>query len=202
VCIGFRRQSISDVTFPVRYLNRSILALPVLLLAVAVAGCGGGDDGGSGAPADDPEIVAAVTDKIGQAALEIANATRDRHLPGPYQLKTVCLSPEQAANSGTSRDAVQCHIEAFTIARKGRKQAYVWSEDWRVPVQDGKLGAAEIVGDYRIKNYLTRDNRLGCSAGQTPQERCTGEYRQPGGQSGVGQGPPTSDGQQEVPIQP
>jgi len=178
-----------------------MFVLPVLLLALAIASCGGGD-GGSSAPADDPETVAAVTDKIGVAALKIANATRDRNLPGPYQLKTVCLSPDQAANSGTPRESVQCHIEAFTIARKGRKQAYVWSEDWRVPVQDGKLGAAEIVGDYRIKNYLTKDNRLGCSVGQTPQERCTGEYRQPGGGQAVGPGPPTSDGQQEVPIQP
>ena len=184
-----------------RYLNRSIWAVPVLALVLAVAGCGG-DDGGNGAPADDPEIVAAVTDKIGVAALKIANATRDRNLPGPYQLKTVCLSPDQAANSGTPRESVQCHIEAFTIARKGRKQAYVWSEDWRVPVQDGKLGEPEIVGEYRIKNYLRLDNRLGCSVGKTPQERCTGEYATPPGQAGAGQGPPTSDGQQEVPIQP
>ena len=173
----------------------------MLLLTVAVASCGG-DGGGSDAPADDQEIVAAVTDKIGEAALEIANSTRDRHLPGPYQLKTVCLPPRQAARSGTPRDSVQCHIEAFTIGRKGHKQAYVWSEDWRVPVQDGNLGTPEIVGDYRIRNFLRRDNLLGCSVGRTPPARCTGEYQQPPGQSGSGQGPPTSDGQQEVPIPP
>jgi hypothetical protein len=176
-------------------------AVPVLALVLSLASCGE-DSGGSDAPADDPEIVAAVTDKIGVAALKIANATRDRNLPGPYQLKTVCLPPEQAANFGTPRTSVQCHIEAFTIARKGRKQAYVWSEDWRVPVQDGKLGEPEIVGDYRIRNYLRRDHRLGCSVGKAAQERCTGEYNQPSEQPGIGQGPPTSDGQQEVPIEP
>jgi hypothetical protein len=181
--------------------NKSMWAVPMLALVLTAASCGS-EDSGSDAPAEDAETVAAVTDKIGVAALKIANATRDRNLPGPYQLKTVCLSPEQAATFGTPRESVQCHIEAFTIARKGRKQAYVWSEDWRVPVQDGKLGEPEIVGDYRIKNYLRLDNRLGCSVGKTPQERCTGEYRQPSEAPGSGQGPPTSDGQQEVPIAP
>ena len=55
----------------------------------------------------------------------------------------------------------------------------MWNEDWRVPVQDGKLGEPEIVGDYRIRNFLRKDHRLNCSGGETPQERCTGVYLAP-----------------------
>ena len=146
--------------------------------------------------------MAAVTDKIGVAALKIANATRDRNLPGPYQLKTVCLSPDQAARSGTPRESVQCHIEAFTIARKGHKQAYVWSEDWRVPVQDGKLGAAEIVGEYRIKNYLRQGQPARLQRRADPAGALHRRVLAAGRRPAVGPGPPTSDGQQEVPIQP
>lgn len=176
-----------------------------LALALAAIGCGGGDgDGGSEAPAQDQEVVAAVSEKIEEAALRIADSTKDRHLPGPYEAKVVCLDPVEAAKFGTPRDAVQCHVETFTTPTAARKQAYVWSEDWRVAVQDGKLGEPEIVGDYRIRNFLRKDNRLNCSGGETPQERCTGEFRQPADQSGVQPGPtpPPTDGQQEVPIQP
>jgi len=189
----------------VRFFDRSIFAAATALaIALTAIGCGGDGDGGSGAPAEDPEIVAAVSDKIEEAALRIANSTKDRNLPGPYEAKLVCLDPEQASQSGTSRDAVQCHVETFTTPTAKRKQAYVWSEDWRVPVQDGKLGEPEIVGEYRIRNYLRKDNRLNCSGGETPSERCTGEYRQPPEQSGIAPGgaPPATDGQQEVPIQP
>ena len=177
-------------------------AVPIAVLAVVVVGCGS-DDGGSSAPADDPDIVAAVTDKIETAAGKIANSTRDKHLPGPYHFKAVCLAPDQAAKFGTPREAVQCHIEAFTVARKGRPQAYVWSEDWRVPVQDGKLGEPQIVGDYRIRNYLQKDNRLNCSGGRTPAERCTGVFLAPSQPSGVAPGSSTQGGQQqEVPLPP
>ena len=183
----------------VRFLKRSIWVPPMLALVLAAAGCGSDDGGGSDAPADDPEIVAAVTEKIGVSAGRIANSTRDRHLPGPYEFKTVCLPPDEAAKFGTPRDAVQCHIEAFTVPSARRKQAYVWSEDWRVPVQDGELGEPEIVGEYRIRNYLRKHHRLNCSGGETPSERCTGEYRPPPEASGLQTGP---SGQQEVPIQP
>jgi hypothetical protein len=183
----------------VRFFDRSIFAAAALAITLLATGCGGDGDGGGNAPADDPEIVSAVSDKIEESALRIANATKDRNLPGPYEAKVVCLDPEQASRSGTPRDAVQCHVETFTTPTAKRKQAYVWSEDWRVPVQDGKLGEPEIVGEYRIRNYLRRDNRLNCSGGETPSERCTGEYLSPQGQSGA---VPPTDGQQEVPIQP
>ena len=181
-----------------RFFDRTIWAAAAVAITLTAVGCGG-DDGGSDLPAEDQEVVAAVSEKIEKAALEIADATPNRHLPGPYQAKIVCLDPAQAAQSGTSNDAVQCHVETFTTPTRKRKQAYVWSEDWRVPVQDGNLGEPEIVGEYRIRNFLRKDNRLNCSGGETPQERCTGEFRPPSDQSGV---PPATDGQQEVPIVP
>ena len=169
----------------------------MLVLALAVSACG--DDGGSsGAPADDPETVAAATKKIEAAAGRIANSTRDRNLPGPYSFKTVCLTPDQAADFGAPRESVQCHIEAFTEPTETRSSAYVWSEDWRVPVQDGQIGEPEIVGEYAIRNFLRKDDKLNCSGGKTPQERCTGIYRAPADQPAIqGGSPPTT-----VPAEP
>jgi hypothetical protein len=183
---------------------RSKFLIVAATLALALSSCGDGDDGSS-VPAEDPETVSAVSAKIERAALRIANSTPDKHLPGPYDAKLVCLTPEQAANSGTPATAVQCHVETFTRPKKGRPEAaYVWSEDWRVPVEDGRLGEPEIVGEYRIRNYLRRDNRLNCSGGKTPHERCTGEFTAPPEESGIGGGgsPPPTGGQQEVPINP
>ena len=188
-------------TSTVHYLKRSSWALPILAISLALSACGDDSSGGSSdAPADDPEIVAAVTKKISAAAGRIANDTPDRNLPPPYFFKTVCLTPDVASQSGTPRESVQCHIEMFTEGNKNRDSAYVWSEDWRVPVQDGKLGEAEIVGEYRIKNFLRRDHRLNCSGGETPQERCTGIYRAPPDEGTGLQG--GSTGGQTVPVQP
>jgi hypothetical protein len=174
-----------------RFPKESTSAVAVLAVALAVSACG--DDGGSSdAPADDPETVAAVTKKIEAAAGRIANATRDRNLPGPYALKSVCLSPDQAARFQTPRESVQCHVEASTTGAKGRKPAYVWSEDWRVLVQDGELGEPEIVGEYGIRNFLRKDHRLNCSGGRTPQERCTGVYTAPAPGIGGGASPPAA----------
>ena len=58
------------------------------------------------------------------------------------------------------------------------------------------------MGDYRIKNYLRKDNRLNCSGGKTPNERCTGVFGTPTQAAPPGgQGVPPG-GQQEVPINP
>ena len=79
-----------------------------------------------------------------------------------------------------------------TPTKKRPKPAYVWSEDWRVPVQDGQLGEPEIVGEYRIKNFLRKDDRLNCSGGKTPSERCTGVSVPPPDQSGIPGGGPAA----------
>ena len=183
---------------------RTLWLTAAIALALGVVACGGGG-GDQKAPADDLEIVTAVSKKIEKAALREANSVKDRNLPGPKQVKIVCLTPDDAAKKGTPRDAVQCHVESFTTpTKKLPKVAYVWSEDWRVPVQDGKLGEPEIVGDYRIKNFLRKDDRLNCSGGKTAQERCTGVFIPPADQSGIQGGgqPPPTNGQQEVPVNP
>jgi hypothetical protein len=184
---------------------RALWLTAAIGLALAAGGCGS-SGGGDKAPAEDPEIVTAVSKKIEEAAAREANSVKDRNLPGPKRFKVVCLSPADAAKKGTPRDAVQCHVESFTTpTKKLPKSAYVWSEDWRVAVQDGQLGEPEIVGDYRIKNFLRKDDRLNCSGGKTPSERCTGVFLPPADQSGIGGGggqPPPTGGQQEVPINP
>ena len=171
-------------------------AVAALAFALAAPGCGG-DDGGSGAPAEDQQVVAAVSEKISAAAERIANSTRDRNLPGPYTTKVVCLSPEDAAAFGTPRESVQCHVESFT-----RNNAYVWSEDWRVPVENGQPGTPEIVGEYRIRNFLRKDDRLNCSGGKTPQERCTGIYKQPSDQGAIPGAAPGGAPPVQVPSSP
>jgi hypothetical protein len=179
------------------------LAVPAVIVLLGLSSCGSDGGGGSDQPADNPEIVTQVSKKIEAAAAKIANSTKDKHLPPPYEFKVVCLDAQTAAKSGTPNTSVQCHIEAFTRATAKRpNQAYVWSEDWRVPVDNGTLGEPEIVGDYRIRNFLRKDNRLNCSGGKTPQERCTGIYVPPADQGAVPGQPPASGGQQEVPINP
>jgi hypothetical protein len=182
---------------------RTLWLTAAIGLALGTAGCGDGG-GGDTPPAEDLEIVTAVSKKIEEAAAREAKTVKDRNLPGPKEFKVVCLTPEDAAKKGTPRDAVQCHVEAFTAPTEKRPEsAYIWSEDWRVAVQDGQLSEPEIVGEYRIKNFLRKDDRLNCSGHETPQERCTGVFIPPADQSGIqgGQPPPTG-GQQEVPINP
>ena len=162
-------------------------ALPTLALALAAAGCGGdGDGGGSDAPADDPEIVAAVTEKIGVAAGRIANATRDRNLPGPYEFKTVCLPPEEAAKFGTPRESVQCHIEAFTVAHR-QAQAGLRVERGLAGPGAGRRARASrrSSGEYRIRNYLRKDHRLNCSGGETPRSAAPASSARRPRQSGL-----------------
>jgi hypothetical protein len=178
---------------------------PIAALAVALLISGCGDEGGEAKPpAEDPEIVTAVSEKIERAAAREANSVKDRNLPGKKQFKIVCLPPDEAFRRGIPRDSVLCHVEAFTTpTKKVPRVVYVWSEDWQVPVQDGRLGEPAIVGDYRIKNYLRKDDRLNCSGGETPNERCTGVFGTPTQATPPGGGPAIpGGGQQEVPINP
>ena len=144
-----------------------------MVLVLAASGCGGEDSGDS--PADDPAIVAEAGRKIEAAATRVANSTRDRNLPGPYYVRSVCLTPEEAADQEAPRDSVQCHVEAFT--EKGN--AAVSGEDWRVAVKDGQVGEPRIVEKYAIRDFLRKDDRLDCSGGKVPKERCTGRYLDP-----------------------
>jgi hypothetical protein len=148
----------------------------VVALACAAAGCGG-DDGKSGAPAEDQELVDQATTKIERAAAASANPVRDRYIPGAKKFKVVCLSSEQAQGKEVPSGFLQCHVEAFSRSTKRRPESvYIESEDWRVPVEDGTVGEPVIVDGYRIADFLRRDHRLGCSVRKTPVERCKSPF--------------------------
>jgi hypothetical protein len=146
----------------------------VLAMTLAAAGCGDDDGSSSGEPADDPELVAQAKEKIDRAAAASANPVRDRHIPGPKRFEVVCLSPEEARAKNVGPEFIQCHVEAFSTRSKTRpERVYIESEDWRVPVEpDGTVGEPVIVDGYRIADFLRKDHRLGCSVGETPQDRC------------------------------
>jgi len=159
------------------------LALSALLAtALAAAGCGNNGGDKSDHPADDPELVDQASQKIDRAAAASANRVKDRYIPGPKRFKVVCLSPEMAAAKKIGPEFIQCHVEAFSTPSKAKPQSvYVESEDWRVGVEpNGTVGDPVIVDGYRIGDFLRRDNRLGCSAGKAPQERCKSPFA-PGG---------------------
>ena len=150
-----------------------------LLMAVAAAGCGGnGDEDKPDHPADDPALVTQATEKIERAAAAAGDPIRDRHIPGPKRYEVVCLTPEMARAKNIGPEFIQCHVEAFSTPSKRRPETvYIESEDWRVAVEpDGSVGEPAIVDGYRIGDFLRRDHRLGCSAGQTPQERCKSPF--------------------------
>jgi hypothetical protein len=155
-------------------------AIVVLALALPAAGCGDGDgDGGkSDNPAADQELVDQAMAKIEPAAAASANPVKDRYIPGRRRFKIVCLSPEEARAKNVGADFIQCHVEAFSIPSKKKPESvYVESEDWRVPVDaDGNVGEPVIVDGYRIADFLRKDNRLGCSVGRTPTDRCKNPF--------------------------
>ena len=150
-----------------------------LLMAVAAAGCGGnGDEDKPDHPADDPALVTQATEKIERAAAAAGDPIRDRHIPGPKRYEVVCLTPEMAREKNVGPEFIQCHVEAFSKPSKRRPETvYIESEDWRVAVEpDGSVGEPAIVDGYRIGDFLRKDHRLGCSAGQAPQERCKSPF--------------------------
>jgi hypothetical protein len=155
------------------------VALPVALFAL---GCGGDDGGEADHPADNEELVQQATEKIERAAEASANPVRDRHIPGPKRMEVVCLTPEEARARNVGAEFIQCHVEAFSTPTERRPESvYIESEDWRVPVSDGTVGEPVIVDGFRIREFLERDHRLGCSVGETPQEHCKTGFAQGGG---------------------
>jgi hypothetical protein len=130
---------------------------------VVAAGCGGGG-GGSSSPASDPAIRDKAAAAIEKAAARVVNQTPDKNLPGPKNYKVVCLEP--GVNAGAKEVAdnqVRCHVESFYGTYKGKPGGYIWSEDWVVTVQNGKLSNPVIFGDYRIRNFLIQDNKKNCT---------------------------------------
>jgi hypothetical protein len=154
--------------------RRILLLLPVFALALA-AGCGGGGDGGSSGNsstqiAADEAVKNQAAAKAKQAADKIVQATPDKHVPGPKSYKSVCVQRGDNGAGDVPPNMVKCHIEAFFDVYRGKQGGYLWSEDWLVPIQDGKLGTPVIAGDYRIRNFLREDNKRNCIGRHRPGE--------------------------------
>ena len=157
--------------------TRAAALLLVVLMTALAAGCGSDDNSSSDLPAENPELVDQATQKIERAAAASANPVKDRYIPGKKRFKIVCLSPDEARAKNVGNEFIQCHVEAFSTPTKQKPESvYVESEDWRVPVADGQVGEPVIVDGYRIADFLRKDNRLGCSVGQTPTDRCKNPF--------------------------
>jgi hypothetical protein len=149
-----------------------VLLTPALALVLAT-GCGGGDDnsGDSGPSEADIQLNEQAAVKAKQAADRIVKATPDKHLPGPKRYLFVCQrrgDPDAAGD--IPPNTIKCHIEAFYKNYRGVPGGYIWSEDWLIPIQNGKLGEAVISGDYRIRNFLREDNKKNCTGRHRPRE--------------------------------
>ena len=156
-----------------------LLLGPALALALAT-GCGGGSSNSASSTAssgtngnfetasDKDKAVAATAAKL--AANRVVQATHDKNLPGPKRYLSVCLANGDPDAGELPPNTVKCHIEAFYQPYKGKPAGYIWSEDWNVPITNGKAGTPVINGQYRIKNFLIQDNKRNCTGRHRPQE--------------------------------
>jgi hypothetical protein len=158
-----------------RYTVIKRFQLPVLALTlVFAAGCGGGDGGSdnssatSSAASDRLKEQAAAKAKL--AADKVVRATPDKNLPGPKRYLAVCQQRGEPDAGEIPPNVIKCHIEAFSKDYRGKPGGYIWSEDWHVPVQGGKLGTPVISGEYRIQNFLREDHKRNCTGRHQPRE--------------------------------
>ena len=135
------------------------------------AGCGGGDNGGGASnPPDNTALNDAAAVKAKAAADRVVKATPDKYLPGPKRYLAVCNQrTDPDAPEGIPPNVVKCHIEAFYKDYKGKPGGYIWSEDWSVPIRNGKLGKPVIMGEFRIRDFLREDNKKNCTGRHLPR---------------------------------
>jgi hypothetical protein len=146
-----------------------LLLTPVLAL-VLWTGCGGGNDGTT-VSGNDLQLEDQAGEQAKQAADRVVQATPDKNLRGPKNYKAVCLRRgDPDAGADVPPNTFKCHIEAFYGPYRGKSGGYIWSEDWLVPIQDGKLGTPVIQGAYRIQNFLREDNKRNCTGRHRPHE--------------------------------
>jgi hypothetical protein len=151
-------------------LTTTLLGFALAVLAVTGCGGGGGGRGGSDSPAADPNVRDQAAAVVEKAANSVAQATPDKHLPGPKNYKVVCLQPGDAGAKEVADNQVRCHVEAFYSNYRGKPGGYIWSEDWVVTAQDGKVSNPVIFGEYRIRNFLREDNRKNCTGRHRPDQ--------------------------------
>jgi hypothetical protein len=151
-----------------------LLVLAPALTVVLAAGCGSNNGGSNNSSSASTGVSDTLKDaaatKAKQAADKVVKATRDKNLPGPKRYLAVCSQRGDPDSSDIPPNTIKCHIEAFYNDYRGKPGGYIWSEDWQVPVQNGKLGTAIIMGQYRIQNFLREDNKRNCTGRHQPSE--------------------------------
>jgi hypothetical protein len=149
-----------------------LLLAPALALTLA-AGCGGDDNSNSDdsqAAAQDIALKDQAAAKAKRAANKVVQATHDKNLPGPKRYLAVCQRRGDPEAGDVPPNVIKCHIEAFYKNYRGKPGGYIWSEDWHVPIVDGKLGEPVIAGAYRIRDFLREDNKRNCTGRHRPRE--------------------------------
>jgi hypothetical protein len=160
----------------VRIKQLHLMPLAPLLALFFVVGCGGSSNssdnsGGSSSGAISDQLITDAGTKAKQAANTVVQATHDKYLSKPTKrYLSVCVQRGDPSAGDIPPNVVKCHIEAFYNNYHGTPGGYIWSEDWQVPVQNGKLGTPVIFGDYRIRNYLREDNKKNCTLGHHPRD--------------------------------
>jgi hypothetical protein len=152
-----------------------LLIAPVLALVLAT-GCGGGGSNNNSSTSTTPGDFSTASDRAKaeaatvakRAAAKVVNATTDKNLPGTKRYLSVCLMKGDPDAGDLPPNVIKCHIEAFYNPYKGKMGGYIWSEDWNVPIQNGKAGTPVINGDYRIRNFLREDNKRNCTGRHQP----------------------------------
>jgi hypothetical protein len=155
-----------------------LLVAPALALVLATGCGGGGSNNSSSSTSTTPGDFSTASDKAKaeaataakRAADKVVKATPDKNLPGTKRYLSVCLMKGDPDAGDLPPNIVKCHIEAFYNSYKGKPGGYIWSEDWNVPVQGGKVGTPVINGDYRIRNFLREDNKRNCTGRHQPRE--------------------------------
>src|SRR4029079_1993491 len=167
--LGFRVAVRGDLTFRMKTF---LPALTGVALAISLPACGGGGgDSNTKTAASDPALRDKAAVLVQQAANKIVQQTPDKNLPGPKNYKVVCLEP--GVNPGAKEVAenqIRCHIESFYATYKGKPGGYIWSEDWVVTAQNGKVSNPVIFGEYRIRNFLREDNKKNCTGRHKPYD--------------------------------
>jgi hypothetical protein len=166
-----------------RRLQSVMLMFGVLAATVtmALAGCGDDNNDTSSATAVTSEkTLEAAKTSAERAAMKSAQKAKDRYLPGPIELRTVCSEPIPPPQPNTAYQ-LKCHIEGFGTPPGGTGVRFMTSEDWLVPVDaQGNVGEATIDGTARIRAFRRLDDRLNCTNRKSRPEKCTKPAPNPG----------------------
>jgi hypothetical protein len=146
-------------------------------MVVLGAGCGGSDNSKTtttptASPVTTPRTIDAAEKATQHAAKKEALKAKDRHLPGPIAIRTICAEPVPPPAPRTPYQ-LRCHVEAYGTPPHADTLLYMTSEDWNVPVDpQGNVGKATLLGTGRVRAFRRLDDRLNCSGHVTRPEKC------------------------------